>query len=134
MSRISCSIFFTTCDLLVFNSSTISFTCSTSRLKYFKAELFVIASILLTPDDTPVSDIILKTEVSEDHKVLIDKQYIGSLKGLKFIIDFTSKNLDADLKSIKKAARKGVEKELIKRVNTIIKEKNFLLTKELITL
>jgi len=42
---------------------------------------------------------------------------------LKFIIDFTSKNLDVDLKSIKKAARKGVEEELIKRVNTIIKEK-----------
>jgi len=68
-------------------------------------------------------DIILKTEVSEDHKVLIDKQYIGSLKGLRFIIDFTSKNLDADLKSIKKAARKGVGEELIKRTRTIIKEK-----------
>ena len=69
-------------------------------------------------------DIILETEVSDDHKVLIDKQYIGKLKGLKFIIDFTSKNLDVDLKSIKKAARKGVEEELIKRVNTITEEKN----------
>jgi ATP-dependent RNA helicase SUPV3L1/SUV3 len=69
-------------------------------------------------------DINLETEVNEDHKVLIDKQYVGELKGLKFIIDFTSKNLDVDLKSIKKAARKGVEEELIKRVNTIIKEKN----------
>ena len=69
-------------------------------------------------------DIILKTEVSEDHKILIDKQYLGKLKGLQFIIDFTSKNLDVDLKSIKKAARKGVEEELIKRVKTIIKEKN----------
>jgi ATP-dependent RNA helicase SUPV3L1/SUV3 len=69
-------------------------------------------------------DIILETEVSEDHKVLIDKQYVGKLKGLKFIIDFTSKNLDADLKSIKKAARKGVEVELIKRVNAITKDKN----------
>ena len=68
-------------------------------------------------------DIVLETEVSEDHKVLIDKQYVGELKGLKFIIDFTSKNLDVDLKSIKKAARKGVEKELIKRANEIIKEK-----------
>ena len=48
--------------------------------------------------------------MSEDHKVLIDKQYFGELKGLKFIIDFTSKNLDVDLKSIKKAARIGVEK------------------------
>ena len=69
-------------------------------------------------------DIILKTEVSDDHKVLIDKQYVGELKGLKFIIDFTSKNLDVDLKSIKKAARKGVEKELVKRAKNIIKEKN----------
>jgi ATP-dependent RNA helicase SUPV3L1/SUV3 len=69
-------------------------------------------------------NIVLKTEVSEDHKVLIDGQYVGELKGLKFIIDFTSKNLDADLKSIKKAARKGVEKELIKRVKNIINEKN----------
>ena len=69
-------------------------------------------------------DVVLNTEVSEDHKVLIDKQYVGKLRGLKFIIDFTSKNLDVDLKSIKKAARKGVEEELIKRVNNIINEKN----------
>ena len=68
-------------------------------------------------------NVILETEVGEDHRVLIDKQYIGKLNGLKFIIDFTSKNLDADLKSIKKAARKGVEKELIKRVEIIAKEK-----------
>jgi ATP-dependent RNA helicase SUPV3L1/SUV3 len=69
-------------------------------------------------------DIILETEVDENDKVLIDKQYVGALKGLKFIIDFTSKNLDADLKSIKKAARKGVEEELIKRVKTITEEGN----------
>ncbi len=69
-------------------------------------------------------DIVLETEVDENHKVLIDKQYIGELKGLKFIIDFTSKNLDVDLKSIKKAARKGIEKELIKRVGVVINEKN----------
>ena len=69
-------------------------------------------------------DIVLETTVNEDHKVLIDKQYVGELKGLKFIIDFTSKNLDVDLKSIKKAARKGVEEELIKRVDTIIKVKD----------
>ena len=67
-------------------------------------------------------DVSLETEVNEEHKVLIDKQYVGELKGLKFIIDFTSKNLDVDLKSIKKAARKGVEIELIKRTKTIIKE------------
>ena len=38
------------------------------------------------------------------------------LKGLKFLIEVTSKTLDTDIKSIKKAARKGVEEELIKRV------------------
>ena len=69
-------------------------------------------------------DIILETEVSDDDKVLIVKHYVGELKGLKFIIDFTSKNLDTDLKSIKKAARKGVEKELIKRVSSILKSKD----------
>jgi len=68
-------------------------------------------------------DIVLETEVNKDHKVLIDKQYVGELKGLKFMIDFNSKNLDVDLKSIKKAARKGIEKELIKRVDVITKEK-----------
>ena len=75
-------------------------------------------------------DIILETKIDEDHKVLIDKQYIGELKGLKFIIDFTSKNLDVDLKSIKKAARKGIEEELIKRVNIITKEKNLSIESE----
>ena len=75
-------------------------------------------------------DIILETEVGEDHKVLIDKQYIGELKGLKFIIDFTSKNLDVDLKSIKKAARKGLETELVKRVNIITKGKDLFIDSE----
>ena len=66
-------------------------------------------------------DMLLETAVDEDNKVLIDEQYVGKLKGLRFIIDFNSKNLDVDLKSIKKAARKGVEKELIKRAKQIIK-------------
>jgi len=65
-------------------------------------------------------DVFLETAVSEDNKVLIDKQYVGKLKGLKFIIDFSSNNLDVDLKSIKKAARKGVEEELIKRADRIM--------------
>ena len=45
---------------------------------------------------------------------------MGELKGLKFLIEITSKTLDTDIKSIKKAARKGVEKELVKRVDEII--------------
>ena len=65
-------------------------------------------------------DMVLETTVNKDNKILIDGQYIGELKGLKFIIDFNSKNLDVDLKSIKKAARKGVEEELIKRSKIIV--------------
>jgi len=75
-------------------------------------------------------DMLLETAVSEDNKVLIDKQYVGELKGLKFIIDFNSKNLDVDLKSIKKAARRGVEKELIKRSTQIMKDKNLSVDQE----
>ena len=62
-------------------------------------------------------DLILNTEISEENKIHIDGQFIGELKGLKFLIEVTSKTLDTDIKSIKKAARKGVEKELIKRVD-----------------
>ena len=75
-------------------------------------------------------DMLLETAVSEDNKVLINKQYVGELRGLKFIIDFNSKNLDTDLKSIKKAARRGVEVELVKRVNIITKEKNLSINYE----
>jgi ATP-dependent RNA helicase SUPV3L1/SUV3 len=65
-------------------------------------------------------DLVLNTEINEDNKVHIDGQLIGELKGLKFLIEITSKTLDTDIKSIKKAARKGVEKELVKRVNEIL--------------
>ena len=75
-------------------------------------------------------DMLLETAVGEDNKVLIDKQYVGKLIGLKFIIDFNSKNLDVDLKSIKKAARKGVEKELIKRAKRIIQDNNLSIGQE----
>ncbi|MFL2883428.1 MAG: helicase-related protein [Pelagibacteraceae bacterium] len=72
-------------------------------------------------------DMILHTEVSEDNKVLIDGQYIGELRGLKFNIEFTNKTLDTDIKSIKKAARKGILDELDKRVKKIIKDKKISL-------
>ncbi len=65
-------------------------------------------------------DLILNTEINEENKIHIDGQLIGELKGLKFLIEITSKTLDTDVKSIKKAARKGIEKELIKRVDEII--------------
>jgi len=66
-------------------------------------------------------DLMLNTEINDNNKIYIDGQLIGELKGLKFLIEITSKTLDTDIKSIKKAARKGVEKELIKRVDEILK-------------
>ncbi|MFZ9715760.1 MAG: helicase, partial [Pelagibacteraceae bacterium] len=75
-------------------------------------------------------DMILKTNIDEKNKVIIDEQYVGEIKGLKFLIDFISKNLDADLKSIKKAARKGVQDELVKRVSQIIQQNNLIINNE----
>ena len=67
-------------------------------------------------------DLVLSTEIDENNKIHIDGQLIGEIKGLKFIIEVTPKTLDTDIKSIKKAARKGVEKELIKRVDEILEK------------
>ena len=75
-------------------------------------------------------DMILKTNIDEKNKVIIDEQYVGEIKGLKFLIDFISKNLDADLKSIKKAASKGVQDELVKRVSQIIQQNNLIINNE----
>jgi len=69
-------------------------------------------------------DLVLDTKIDEEDKILINDQYVGELKGLKFIIALTSKTLDTDIKSIKKAARKGVSKELEKRVSSIISGEN----------
>ncbi len=65
-------------------------------------------------------DLVLNTEINKENKIHIDGQLVGELKGLKFLIEITSKTLDTDIKSIKKAARKGVETELIKRVDEIL--------------
>jgi ATP-dependent RNA helicase SUPV3L1/SUV3 len=65
-------------------------------------------------------DLVLNTKINDENKIYIDGQLIGELKGLKFLIEITSKTLDTDIKSIKKAARKGIEKELIKRVDEIL--------------
>merc|ERR1711991_616154 len=69
-------------------------------------------------------DLVLNTKIDENNKILINEQFVGELKGLKFIIEVTSKTLDTDIKSIKKAVRKGVEKELEKRANKIIWKEN----------
>jgi ATP-dependent RNA helicase SUPV3L1/SUV3 len=65
-------------------------------------------------------DLVLNTKINEENKMHIDGQLIGELKGLKFLVEITSKTLDTDIKSIKKAARKGVEEELVKRVEEIL--------------
>ncbi len=49
------------------------------------------------------------------------------MKGLKFLIELTTKTLDTDIKSIKKAARKGVKDELNKRVSKIIEDQDITL-------
>ena len=67
-------------------------------------------------------DIVLNTKINDENKIHINGQLIGELKGLKFLIEVTSKTLDTDIKSMKKAARKGVEKELVERVNEILKK------------
>jgi ATP-dependent RNA helicase SUPV3L1/SUV3 len=65
-------------------------------------------------------DLVLNTKINKENQIHIDGQLIGELKGLKFLIEITSKTLDTDIKSIRKAARKGVEEELVKRVEEII--------------
>jgi len=72
-------------------------------------------------------DAVFKTEISLENKVLIDSQLVGELKGLKFNIELTSGTLDTDIKSIRKAARRGINEELIKRVQIIIDEKKLSL-------
>ncbi len=67
-------------------------------------------------------DLVLNTKINDKNKIHIDGQLIGELKGLKFLIEMTPKTLDTDIKSIKKAARKGVEEELIKRVDEILQK------------
>jgi len=64
-------------------------------------------------------DIELKTEIIEKEKVLINDQYIGILKGLKLQLDLKVDALDADIKSLKKAARQNVGPEIINRIQQI---------------
>ena len=65
-------------------------------------------------------DMNFKTEIMKDDKVIIDKQFIGNLKGLKFEMDLKTGALETDIKSLKKAARQTVGPELQKRIQTII--------------
>jgi len=68
-------------------------------------------------------DIGLDTTISENDDVIINKQLIGKLKGLKLNLEFTTGTLDTDIKSLKKAARQGIADELVKRVKEIVDKK-----------
>tara|TARA_B100000945_G_scaffold288931_1_gene261611 strand:+ start:6 stop:2102 length:2097 start_codon:yes stop_codon:yes gene_type:complete len=72
-------------------------------------------------------DLKLNTEINAKNEVVIDGQLIGRLKGLKLNLEFTSQTLDTDIKSLKKAAKQGVEEELKKRVKDIIENKDLIL-------
>ncbi len=65
-------------------------------------------------------DIDLKTEIVDEEKVLINGQYIGILKGLKLQLDLKVDALDADIKSLKKAARQNVAPEINNRIQQIM--------------
>jgi len=65
-------------------------------------------------------DIELNTQIVDKEKVLINDQYIGNLKGLKLQLDLKVDALDADIKSLKKAARQNVGPEIINRIHQIM--------------
>ena len=65
-------------------------------------------------------DMDFKTEIMKDDKVIIEDQFIGNLKGLKFEMDLKIGALETDIKTLKKAARQTVGPELKKRVQLIV--------------
>ena len=65
-------------------------------------------------------DIMFNTEIINDEEVMINEQYIGRLKGLRLELDLKVDTLDADVKSLKKAARQNVLPEIIKRIKQIV--------------
>ncbi len=65
-------------------------------------------------------EILFDTQIIDEEKVMINQQYIGNLKGLKLELDFKADALDADIKSLKKAAKQNVSPEIIKRISQII--------------
>ena len=65
-------------------------------------------------------DIKFDTQIINEEKVMINNEYIGSLKGLKLDLDLKIGALDTDVKSLKKAARQNVGPEILKRIEQII--------------
>jgi ATP-dependent RNA helicase SUPV3L1/SUV3 len=70
-------------------------------------------------------DISLATKIKNDNEVIIDEQYIGSLKGMKLNLDLKSGSLKTDIKSLRKAASQAIVPELMKRVNLIVANLDF---------
>ena len=70
-------------------------------------------------------DITLATEIKNENEVIIDGQYIGSLKGMKLDLDLKSGSLKTDIKSLKKAARQAIAPELMRRSKKIINDESF---------
>ena len=66
-------------------------------------------------------DIVLATEIKNENEVIIDGQYIGSLKGMRLELDLKSSSLKTDIKSLKKAARQAIAPELMRRTTRIIR-------------
>ena len=75
-------------------------------------------------------DITFETKIIENERVLINDQFIGTLKGLKMDLDLKIGALDADIKSLKKAARQNVAPEILKRINLILKCNDFELNED----
>ena len=75
-------------------------------------------------------DITFETKIIGNERVLINDQFIGTLKGLKMDLDLKIGALDADIKSLKKAARQNVAPEILKRINLILKCNDFELNED----
>jgi ATP-dependent RNA helicase SUPV3L1/SUV3 len=75
-------------------------------------------------------DIELNTKIIDTNKIYINEHYIGKINGLKIELDYSSTNLDTDIKSLKKAARSGAQQELKNRIEKIIKHQELLELKE----
>ncbi len=65
-------------------------------------------------------DMEFDTKILENNDVMIDKQFIGKINGLKLELDLKKGALETDIKSLKKAARQTVGPELEKRVKSIV--------------
>jgi ATP-dependent RNA helicase SUPV3L1/SUV3 len=66
-------------------------------------------------------NISFNTQIIENEKVMINKQFIGKLDGLKLELDLKAGALETDIKSLKKAARQNVGPEILNRIEQIKK-------------